>query len=138
MEKITYSDNWNGKLLCDCWPDIRKPIAAKYSPGTILEIEHNTIGFLGYAKVISVYPFQYKSINDHMSYTVTGKGAGFLKKILTSFYDNINNETQLVHVVLQWTQRNPDTLHQLMEKQYSKMLSITPRATQYADGPHQK
>jgi hypothetical protein len=139
MDSIKYSDNWNGKLLCDCWADVRKPFPGKYTPGTILEIQHDRIGFLGYAKVMSVQPFHYKNITDNMSFTVTGQPAGFLKKMLCQFYEDITPESPLVHVIIKFTERNADTLHQLLEKQYNKLLSITPRAkaAEYADAPHQ-
>jgi len=138
MESINYSDNWNGKLLCDCWADVRKPIPARYSLGNILEVNHATIGLLGYAKVIAVQPCYYKNINDNMAYTVTGKSANFLRRMLSQFYGQMSEDTPLVHVVLQFTQRHAETLPKLLEKQYDRMLSITPKATQYADGPHQQ
>lgn len=136
METIKYADNSNGKLLCTYFPDVRKPLGEKYTIGNILEIHHESIGFLGYAKVVAVLPFKYKNITDNMAYAVIGHNANYLRKMLNQFYENINQETDLVHVILQFTERHAETLHTLLERHYNKLLSITPRAAQYADGPH--
>lgn len=138
MESITYSDNWNGKLLCNFFPDIRLPFPGKYTPGNILQSNHDRIGLLGLQKVISVYPILFKNINDHMAYTVCGNNAGYLKKMLSQFYENINQDTQLLHIVFMFTMREADTLPKLLEKHYDKLLSITPRSEEYIDGPHQQ
>jgi hypothetical protein len=137
MYAIKYTDNWNGKLLCDTWPDVRIPFAEFTTIGNILKVEHETIGFLGYARVLSCKPFTYGHITDNMSYSVTGKPRAYLKKMLTDFYEGMKEDTKLVHVILSFTERNPATLHKLIEKQYNKMLSITPKAHAYADGSHQ-
>jgi hypothetical protein len=135
MDTITYKENWNGKLLCDTFPDVRLPFQ-KYTTGTILEVQHERIGFLGYAKVLSVQPFLFSQITDNMAYSVIGKPRTYLRKVLSDFYEGMKEDTKLVHIILAFTERNPATLHQLLEKQYNKFLAITPRANAYADGPH--
>lgn len=138
METIKYSDNRNGNLLCDCWADIRLPLP-QYTIGTVNRIEIDPVGFSGYGKIITAMPITFKDISDLRAFAVCGKNAAYFKKMLRSFYDNIYDDRPMVFFISEWTEIHHEALLPLFEKRYDKLLAITtkPKATEYADGPHQ-
>lgn len=137
MDSIKYTSNFNNKLLNEFWPDVRLPLGQKFELHNTLEIELERVGFMGYAKIVAVKEFKYKHITDNMAYPVFGQSAPAMRKMLNQFYDyKLNSETNLVHVILHWTQRNPETLHQLFTKPWDKIIANTPNSKQYADGMH--
>lgn len=122
METINYTSNFNGKLNNTCFADIRLPFD-HISKGTYLHVQLDNVGSLGITRIISVMPIQFKHITDHMAFTVIGQNAAYLRKMLASFYDHVNEETKFVHFIQAFTQRNPDTLFKLLETQHDKLLA---------------
>lgn len=137
MEQLTHAQNFNQKLLCDYFPDVRLYFLNRFSVGDVYEHHLAGLGFIGYAKVVYNRVFEFKYMTDALAYQIMGQPKHVFVKMLQDFYDHkLTPETKMVQLIWKFTERHPETLLPLFEKPWNKMLSQTPRSSMYNDGPH--
>lgn len=100
-EKITFSKNWNNKLLCTCFTTIR-PQSKKYDVGDVVDIRIEE-RFFCYATIISkrVLTLQ-QVISEGYHFTDTGLHEKEFIELMSTMYSkkswwkNYNTEMQIV------------------------------------------
>lgn len=107
IETITFSKNWNGKLLLDCFGTVRLHNPGKYAVGKQLNIEIKNTP-LGIATVEAVRTFPYRQITDALSYIDVGQPAHYLSALLSNMYKHrglLLPSDHFDHVILRYNKR---------------------------------
>ena len=117
-QRITFTQNPNGKLFADTFSDVRLHNPEKFFTGARLEVYYNGL-HMGMVQVVAIRYLVYRQISDTLAFLTWGKPAAYLAAMLRKFYENetlITPETKFDHVVFQYTSRNIEAhAHQLTE-----------------------
>ena len=105
MHKTEFSTNPNGKLFIHHFNDVRLYDAERHFIGAEHEIFLNK-HFLGIATVQALVGFRFKHIRDVLAFTIYGKPSHYLAAMLKQFYKEVNDDTEFVHLIWHWKQRN--------------------------------
>jgi hypothetical protein len=120
--QITFTENWNGILLTDCFPIIR-PQEERFSVGQEFSIMVRS-EFAGYASIVSGKTVHWGNITDNLSFAVMGKNNAYLKKVLCKMFGFgagfPTNDYQVFFGYAQWTQRHLPVQATLFQKWYTK------------------
>lgn len=112
---MKFTSNPNGKLFPNVFQDVRMP-NEKYTVGNVLQILYRS-QTLGYAKVVAERTFPYNRLVDTFSFMNCGKHAAYQASIISNMYAsnyNLKPDTRLVHVVMQWTERNTELFESML------------------------
>lgn len=132
MELITtFSQNWNGKLLCDNFSTIRLE-CQKFQMGDIHQIQLNK-QFLGYAKIVAIRTVKFAEINDNMAYIDSGGNEQYIRNVFYKMYGKIDAHRHLAMPVFQWTQRHLPAHQEMFLKYWEKAKEK--HTTTYRDAP---
>jgi hypothetical protein len=117
MNTTNFTQNWNGKLLNDCFSDIR--LSCNYQRGEIHEIFLNKT-FLGYAKIIALRTIKLMEITDTTAYTICGYNDTYLREVFRKMYGHIDGPRDMFMPTFQWTQRHLPAHQELFAKHWEK------------------
>ena len=119
MTHVISLDNWNGKLMMDCFPIIR-PSSDNLIIGSQIQINIKS-ALVGYATVVSGIEMRWKQISDNVSYLYMGMPAPYVKKFLASqFGFTLNNpvtsESPIFFGFAKWTERHMPTQGEMFQQ----------------------
>lgn len=100
--RLTFSANWNNKLLCRSFTTIRLIRDVPFKKGQIVDIYRDQY-FKGKAKIIDLKCIEFSKINDWMAWIDAGVSLKDFVILFKSFYKNqpqIDWETQKVYYML--------------------------------------
>lgn len=113
MLEVRFSENFNGKLFCDRFCDVRINNQFYYE-GQFCNIFCKSIN-MGVAKIISVRPFRYSKITDSLSYQVVGKPAPYLAHIMKCMNGNkVEEDLMLTQIIFEYTNRDYEIQSELL------------------------
>lgn len=102
IERIEFTQNWNGKLNCNAFTTMRLHNPVKYCVGAVKQIYLKGV-WKGDAKILDVRCIHLSDINLFISYWDTGLSPEDCRQMLRNMYKNrpgINWETQLIDLCL--------------------------------------
>ncbi len=102
IERVEFTQNWNGKLNCNAFTTMRLHNPVKYCVGAVKHIYLKGV-WKGDAKILDVRCIHLSDINLFISYLDTGLSPEDCRQMLRNMYKNrpgINWETQLIDLCL--------------------------------------
>ena len=132
MQSLSFSQNWNGKLLLDVFGTVRRHNPSKYFVENDLLVDYRGKE-LGIVKVEAIITFRFDQINDRLSYIDVGKPAHYLAALLSKMYsskDIVLPSTQFNHVILRYTQRHLQNQELLLKDWWDGKIEQQPQPTQ--------
>lgn len=102
METLPFSNNWNGKLNCDCFTTIRLHNPKKYYKGAQINVTLKGQP-KGIYEVVDLKEIYLHQISNWIALLDTGYNAAETQRMIKNMYKNIpliNWETQLLSYVL--------------------------------------
>lgn len=103
MNTTNFTQNWNGKLLCDCFSTIR--LHPGFQRGDIHEIFLNKT-FLGYAKIVALRTVKFMEITDTLAYSDAGHNDTYMREVFRKMYGHIDAQRDMFMPTFQWTERH--------------------------------
>lgn len=97
MEKLSFTTNWNNKLLNDHFTTIRYS-SPKYRKGQTFQVFLKGV-FMYNAEVIDVQSLKLSKINDWIAYLDTGYNAEATREILTKMYQANHPDPETIPLV---------------------------------------
>lgn len=131
-QSLSFSQNWNGKLLLDVFGTVRMHNPGKYFIGNDLMLDYRGKE-LGAVKVEALITFRFDQINDRLSYIDTGKPAHYLAALLSKMYTNkgvVLPSTLFDHVIVRYTQRNLPNQELLLKDWWDSKMEQQPQPSQ--------
>ncbi len=114
MLQLKFSTNPNGKLFTDIFGDIRLADYEKFQAGNVMEVQlKKTI--IGKVQVVGYKDFSFIRLTDTLSHMNCGREAAYQARMLKSFYQGINDDTQLMHIVFKWAPRYMEHQEELIK-----------------------
>ncbi|HRN80179.1 MAG TPA: hypothetical protein PKY29_04325 [Ferruginibacter sp.] len=112
MTQLQLSNDLQGRLYADRFDVVILP------EETDTMGEGSSVGIVigktlvGHADILKTTLFPFKNLNDALSYRMTGKPAHFMAAVLKQKYEKngflFTPETQLAHIIFEWTIRDID------------------------------
>lgn len=102
IERVEFTQNWNGKLNCNAFTTMQLHNPVKYCVGAVKQIYLKGV-WKGDAKILDVRCIHLSDINLFISYLDTGLSPEDCRQMLRNMYKNrpgINWETQLIDLCL--------------------------------------
>lgn len=91
MDRLNFSNNWNGKLNCNIFSTIRRHNTAIHYAGRIVDIYDQSTTpakYRGKGEYLHVFPFMLHQLKPAMALLDTGYGVEETKNILRTMYKN--------------------------------------------------
>jgi len=122
---VNYTNNFNGKLFCDVWGDVRLHDEEKFFPSNIIEVHYKN-KTIGTAQVMAVRTFEFKQIRDALAFLDCGKPSYYLASLLQKFYGPLQPQDKLDHIVLKYTNRNIELQEQMIKDWWQHKIEQSP------------
>lgn len=121
MHRLNFSQNFNGKFLCDVFTDVRPYDYERFEEGRLFEIIYKG-KCIGLAELEGKRPLNVSDIKDSTAMVIIGSSAGYLKKLLNNFYPGTTESTPLYMLFFKWKQRYKEAHEELFKEWWDKKL----------------
>jgi hypothetical protein len=91
MKEISFSQNWNNKLNCDCFSSIRIWSPEKYKTGSRFNVILNK-KLIGVVELVNAKSFSLSGLTEGMALIDTGYGKEQVQGIMRKMYINYINK----------------------------------------------
>ena len=127
METISFTENWNGKLLLDVFGTIREHCPVKYEVGKQFGISLKG-KVLGIVEVVAIRHFKHNQIRDAGAFLDIGRNAHYLATFLNKMYGNkgtISPDHQFDHIILKWMHRDMAIQQTVLKSWWEEKQQLT-------------
>ncbi len=129
MKQVSFSQNWNGALLNECFPILR-PANEEFQFGDELQVHfgHDKV-FIGYARIVNGSIVRWKNITDGMAHCIIAKPVPYLKSVMKDIFGFAKesypaNDFPVFFGFAQWTERHMPEQAILFDKFYAKASKV--------------
>ena len=140
MLQIDFTNNYNGKLLTDFFPEVRAYNPQIHFIGNRFQAMYKSIS-LGTIEIRAVRKFPYSRISDVCALLNTGKPAAYQAKLIDNYYNRglpCKSDFSLAQIVFTWYNRDMETQPELLKEWWNEKVQKNYENNRSGNPAHQQ